>query len=429
MPRRSARPTAGTGGRPTSSCATPATATGGCCSTPTAASSGSTRPGCTRSRPWMPRTSPSSPTPAPPAWLFDSVMYQVFPDRFARSAAADERPTPDWAIPADWSDPVDPVAPARSQQFYGGDLDGVDRASSTISSSLGVNLLYLTPVFPAASNHRYDAASFDRVDPLLGGDEAYIRLIEAAHARGIRVIGDLTSNHSGDTHEWFRAAYGNPGAPEEEFYYFTDAGNTEYVSWLGYASLPKFDWSSPELRRRFIDGRGLGRRAVAQAAVRHRRLAHRRREHDRAARRRRPQRRGAAARCARRWCEINPDTILLGRVDERRGERPAGRRLARRDDLSVVHAAGVGLAERARPARPTSTRTASSRPKPGSSASRSAASRATPRASSSTRSSGSPPASRGACAWATCSRSTRTTPRASRRTPPRARSRSRSGCR
>lgn len=191
--------------------------------------------------------------PGPPAWLFDSVMYQVFPDRFARSAAAAARPTPDWAIPAEWDHPVDAVFPGRSQQFYGGDLDGViDKLDHLVS--LGVNLLYLTPVFPAASNHRYDAASFDRVDPLLGGDEAYIRLVEEAHARGIRVIGDLTSNHSGDTHEWFRAAYGHPGAPEQEFYYFTDAGNTEYVSWLGYASLPKFDWSSPELRRRFVTG-------------------------------------------------------------------------------------------------------------------------------------------------------------------------------
>ena len=188
-----------------------------------------------------------------PAWLYDSVMYQVFPDRFARSAAADERPTPSWALPAQWSDPVNPVMPARSQQFYGGDLDGVIEKLDHLVS-LGVDLLYLTPVFPAASNHRYDAASFDRVDPLLGGDEAYVRLIDAAHARGIRVIGDLTSNHSGDTHEWFTAAHGHPGAPEEEFYYFTDAGNTEYVSWLGYSSLPKFDWSSQELRDRFVEG-------------------------------------------------------------------------------------------------------------------------------------------------------------------------------
>lgn len=189
--------------------------------------------------------------PAPPEWMADAVMYQVFPDRFARSAQADARPTPAWAIPATWSDPVDPVAPARSQQFYGGDLQGViDKLDHIVA--LGVNLLYLTPVFPAESNHRYNATSFDEVDPLLGGDEAYVRLIEAAHARGIRIIGDLTSNHSGDTHEWFLAAHGHPGAPEEEFYYFTDAENESYISWLGYESLPKFDWSSIELRHRFI---------------------------------------------------------------------------------------------------------------------------------------------------------------------------------
>lgn len=191
--------------------------------------------------------------PAPPAWLTDAVMYQVFPDRFARSAQADAHPTPEWAIAASWDTPVDPVMPGRSRQFYGGDLDGITEKLDHLVA-LGVNLLYLTPIFPAASNHRYDAASFDRVDPLIGGDEAYIRLIEAAHVRGIRVIGDLTSNHSGDRHEWFQAAYGHPGAPEEEFYYFTDDANTEYVSWLGHASLPKFNWASHELRRRFIEG-------------------------------------------------------------------------------------------------------------------------------------------------------------------------------
>lgn len=191
--------------------------------------------------------------PAPPSWLGEVVMYQVFPDRFARSAQADRHPTPDWAIPAAWDDPVDPVMPGRSQQFYGGDLDGVrERLDHLVD--LGVNLLYLTPVFPAASNHRYDAASFLSVDPLLGGDEAYARLIEAAHARGIRVIGDLTSNHSGDRHEWFQAALGQPGAATEEFYYFTDDANAQYVSWLGYPSLPKFNWASEALRAAFIDG-------------------------------------------------------------------------------------------------------------------------------------------------------------------------------
>jgi alpha-glucosidase len=191
--------------------------------------------------------------PAPPAWLYDAVMYQVFPDRFARSAQADTHPTPEWAIATAWDEPVDPVLPGRSQQFYGGDLDGITGKLDHLVD-LGVNVLYLTPVFPAASNHRYDAASFHSVDPLLGGDDAYVRLIEAAHARGIRVIGDLTLNHSGDRHEWFASAFGSPGSETEDFYYFLDDDNLQYESWLGTPTLPKFNWASESLRAAFADG-------------------------------------------------------------------------------------------------------------------------------------------------------------------------------
>jgi alpha-glucosidase len=193
--------------------------------------------------------------PAPPAWAASSVMYQVFPDRFARSAAADHRAAPDWAIPAAWPDAVDQQPPGRSHQFYGGDLDGITDHLDHLER-LGVNLLYLTPVFPGRSNHRYDAAGFTEVDPVLGGDAALVRLVEAAHARGLRVIGDLTANHSGDGHEWFRAAHHTPAAPESDFYYWLDAEQHDYMSWLGVPELPKFNWNSAGLRRRFIDGPG-----------------------------------------------------------------------------------------------------------------------------------------------------------------------------
>ncbi len=190
---------------------------------------------------------------SPPAWASEQVMYQVFPDRFARSAAADARPVPEWAEPAAWDDEPIGQGPSTPVQFYGGDLDGVTEHLDHLER-LGVTLLYLTPIFPGRSNHRYDAHSFHHVDPVLGGDEALVRLVEAAHARGIRVIGDLTSNHSGDAHEWFEAAHGNPGAPESEFYYWLDDAQLDYESWLGVPSLPKFNWNSRELRRRFIEG-------------------------------------------------------------------------------------------------------------------------------------------------------------------------------
>jgi alpha-glucosidase len=190
---------------------------------------------------------------APPDWVHDTVLYQLFPDRYARSDAADSRPTPEWAQPAAWNEKVRLEPPARWQQFYGGDLDGAAQHLDHLER-LGITTVYLTPVFPARSNHRYDASSFHEVDPLLGGNEALVRFVDAAHSHGMRVIGDLTSNHCGDAHEWFKAAYGHPDAPESEFFYWLNDEHTEYVSWLGVPSLPKFNWNSAELRRRFIEG-------------------------------------------------------------------------------------------------------------------------------------------------------------------------------
>ncbi|WP_198413040.1 glycoside hydrolase family 13 protein [Cryobacterium sp. HLT2-28] len=193
--------------------------------------------------------------PAAPDWAASSVIYQIFPDRFGRSPAADARETPEWGIPAAWDDPVDQVGPGRSHQFYGGDLDGIVLHLDHLQR-LGVTLIYLTPVFPAGSNHRYDASSFGEVDEALGGDAALVRLVEAAHDRGFKVIGDLTSNHSGDRHEWFRAAHLSPDAAESSFYYWLDAEHGSYTSWFGVPTLPKFNWASAELRTRFIEGPG-----------------------------------------------------------------------------------------------------------------------------------------------------------------------------
>ncbi|WP_229384710.1 glycoside hydrolase family 13 protein [Microbacterium allomyrinae] len=191
--------------------------------------------------------------PSPPEWASAQVMYQIFPDRFARSEAAARRTRPAWSRAAEWSEQVISKGPDTQRQVFGGDLDGiVDRLDHL--ERIGATLIYLTPFFPAESNHRYDASSFDRVDPLLGGDDALIRLVEAAHARGIRVIGDLTTNHTGAAHEWFAAAYGDPEAAEADFYYWENDEQTEYVAWYGVPSLPKLNWNSEALRRRFIDG-------------------------------------------------------------------------------------------------------------------------------------------------------------------------------
>lgn len=185
----------------------------------------------------------------PPAWARDAVVYEIFPDRFARSPAAGDRPLPDWAVPCDWDDPVLGRDPQTPYQLYGGDLDGIVAHLDHVES-LGANTVYLTPIFPARSNHRYDAAAFDAVDPLLGGDKALYRLAEAVHGRGMRLLGDITTNHCGATHPWFTAAAASASAPEREMFYFDGSG---YESWLGVPSLPKLNWASARLRHRLLD--------------------------------------------------------------------------------------------------------------------------------------------------------------------------------
>lgn len=187
-----------------------------------------------------------------PKWGKSAVMYQIFPDRFARSKHADKHKTPDWAIARNWGDKVIGSGPGTSEQFFGGDIYGITEHLDHLKE-LGVTLVYLTPVFPARSNHRYDASSFAEVDPLLGGDKALVELVRAAHKKGLKVIGDLTSNHSGAAHEWFRASYKKPGAKESEYYYFSNK-NRDYESWFGVPSLPKFNWNSKVLRKKFITG-------------------------------------------------------------------------------------------------------------------------------------------------------------------------------
>jgi len=188
----------------------------------------------------------------PPAWVPDQVAYQIFPDRYAASAAAADRETPAWAVRQEWSGPVRNGGKHVEDHWFAGDLDGVIEHLDHVEE-LGATVLYLTPVFEGRSNHRYDAVSFDRVDPVLGGDEALERLIVAAHARGIRVLGDLTTNHTGAGHEWFLAAQADAASPEAGFYRFRSHPE-DYVAWWDIPSLPKLDHANPELRRRLYEG-------------------------------------------------------------------------------------------------------------------------------------------------------------------------------
>lgn len=180
----------------------------------------------------------------PPEWVTDAVVYQIFPDRFAPSGR--HYALPEWAVPTPWNQT--PKRSGTAAEYYGGDLWGVLEHLDHIVD-LGANVIYLTPIFPAGSVHRYDASTFDEVDPLLGGDEALAALIAGAHERGVRVILDLTTNHTGHTHDWFRAARADAGSPEAGYYYFTDHPDA-WLGWWNIPSLPKLNHANEALRSR-----------------------------------------------------------------------------------------------------------------------------------------------------------------------------------
>lgn len=189
-----------------------------------------------------------------PEWHLESVVYEIFPDRFARAGAASSADLPDWAVPRPWDALPEGRGPNTPFEWFGGDLPGIEQHLDHVVK-LGADVLYLTPIFPAGSTHRYDASSFDVVDPLLGGDDALDSLLAAASARGVRVVGDLTLNHCGSGHAWFQDAREYPRAPEHDFFYWGEKAYAplDYAAWFGVPSLPKLNWADPELRRRMFD--------------------------------------------------------------------------------------------------------------------------------------------------------------------------------
>ena len=190
--------------------------------------------------------------PDPPRWVHEGTTYEIFPDRFARGSRPQTGELPEWAHPAAWDEPVALGTPHAMRQWYGGTLWGVVDHLDELSL-LGVTTIYLTPFFPAQSNHRYDATSFTHVDPLLGGDAALAHLTSEAARRGIHVIGDLTLHHTGSAHDWFTAAVADPASAERDFYHFAP-DRLSYAGFFDLPGMPKLNHRDPELRRRLYSG-------------------------------------------------------------------------------------------------------------------------------------------------------------------------------
>ncbi len=177
-----------------------------------------------------------------------AVMYQVFPDRYYRSGACDltEKLTP-YTIHSDWYE-LPEYRPDRSGEitnsdFFGGNLRGIREKLQKIQQ-LGVEYLYLNPIFMAYSNHRYDTCDYKRVDPMLGTEEDFRALCDSAHAMGMRVILDGVFSHTGsdsvyfDVHNRFGGgALTGESSPYYRWYDFRHFPS-DYNSWWGIRTLP-----------------------------------------------------------------------------------------------------------------------------------------------------------------------------------------------
>ncbi|MFP5332468.1 MAG: glycoside hydrolase family 13 protein [Acidimicrobiia bacterium] len=211
-----------------------------------------------------------------PEWVQGAVIYQIFPDRFANGDPSNDPPgTVSWGS-----------AP-QPRQFQGGDLDGIVARLDHIAD-LGVDAIYLNPVFRSPSNHKYDTVDYMEVDPAFGGNDALRRLVAACHDRGMRVILDASFNHvhprffafadlvrrgmrseyrdwfvirdwpprvklrpdaaDAATRGWVETWREETGLVVEELAGPGPVIETNYEAWYGVPTMPRLDLSNPDAR-------------------------------------------------------------------------------------------------------------------------------------------------------------------------------------
>lgn len=211
-----------------------------------------------------------------PSWFHGGTMYHIFLDRF-RLGKGSAKLSEGSVLDSDWENGIPQYAekpgdPLANNVFFGGNLWGVVEKLDFLSS-LGVNILYLSPVFRAASNHRYDTGSYEEIDPLLGGKEAFETLIREAHKRKMFVLLDGVFNHTGDDSLYFNkkgnypslGAYQSEKSPYFPWFTFREFPD-DYESWWGIDILPRLDHTCEPCRRYFTAPDGIASRWTALGA-------------------------------------------------------------------------------------------------------------------------------------------------------------------
>ncbi len=211
-----------------------------------------------------------------PSWLEGGVMYQIFPDRFFKS---DQEKTglpagrtyhQDWYEQPDWR--PNEQGRVTNSDFFGGDLRGIAEKLPYLKS-LGVTCIYLNPVFESHSNHRYDTADYSKIDPLLGTEEDFTALCQAAADLDIQVLIDGVFSHTGSDSVYFNregryaaaGAYNSQESPYSSWYCFHNWPD-QYESWWGFDTLPNVNETN-ESYNEFINGEdGIVRRWLRAGA-------------------------------------------------------------------------------------------------------------------------------------------------------------------
>lgn len=203
----------------------------------------------------------------PPAWYREAVFYQIFPDRF-RNGNPDgciNSPKPNTFIYGKVTDEPLYVKDTQGEilrwDFYGGNFAGIKEKIPYLKE-LGVNALYLNPIFEARSNHRYDTADYLKVDGILGTETEFSELLEILHNEGFHVILDGVFSHVGRNSRYFNydgtygedvGAYQNIHSRYFPWFTFTSYPN-DYRSWWGVKDLPEVDKDNEEFQE-FIYGK------------------------------------------------------------------------------------------------------------------------------------------------------------------------------
>jgi cyclomaltodextrinase len=178
-----------------------------------------------------------------PRWVKDAVFYQIFPERFANGDSSNDPPgTEPWGgVP-------------KPRNYFGGDLQGIIDHLDYISS-LGVNALYLNPIFESNSNHKYTATDYMKIDPHFGDERTFKTLVDECHRRGIRIILDGVFNHTGVDFFAFKDIKEKEAKSKYIGWYNVKSfpvgptSKPNYECWWGYGDLPKLMTQNPEVRQ------------------------------------------------------------------------------------------------------------------------------------------------------------------------------------